>query len=247
MNSNGSLIDAAAARDLAAAGFGSVGLSIDSHLPEEHDRFRNRPGSHALATAAAGHLRRAGLTVTVSTVINRLNHRALPDIVDMAARLGAAQLFLHNFKCSGKGLDNRFELDLDPAGWRDFYREAVALSRANPAVPLSFDDPVIASLDGGPGRGPIRGSTCGKVSLNVRPDGSITPCGFLPMVLGNVLTDDIPTLWEESEVLGRMRHKTPKGKCRSCLSYADCLGGCTARAYALTGDIEEPDPHCWNG
>ncbi len=246
MNSNGSLIDAATARDLAGAGYASVGLSIDSHMPAVHDDFRNRSGSHRMAVEAAGHLKSAGLTVTVSSVISRLNAGHLDELVRMAASLGASRLFLHNYKCSGKGLDNRFDLDLDPGQWRDFYREALSLQRAGTPVPLSFDDPIIGSLDERPEPGAIKGSTCGKMSLNIRPNGDITPCGFLPMVLGNVLTDDLLTLWETSPILDKMRHKTPTGKCRSCPSYADCLGGCTARAYAVTGEIDSPDPHCWH-
>jgi GeoRSP system radical SAM/SPASM protein len=246
MNSNGSLIDAACADRLRDAGFASVGLSIDSHRAEVHDRFRNRPGSFDLAVAAAGHLRDTGLTVTISAVINQTNHLDLEELVDLARRLDASRLYLHNFKCSGKGLDNRFELDLDAAGWRDFYTRALALQRRGTPVPLSFDDPVIHSLDGGGEGGAIKGSTCGKMSLNLRPGGEITPCGFLPMVLGNILTDDLLVLWEESPVLHKLRHKEPKGKCRTCPSFADCLGGCTARAYAVSGDLEEPDPHCWH-
>ncbi len=245
MNSNGWLIDRDTAARLGEAGFHSVGLSIDSHDPARHDDFRNRPGSHRRATAAAGFLREAGMTVTVSSVISQINHRHLPELVDMAAALGASRLFLHNFKCSGKGLDHRFELDLSPAEWREFYREALKISRGDLPVPLSFDDPIINSLDAASEPGAIRGSTCGKMSLNVRPNGDITPCGFLPMVLGNVLKDDILALWENHPVLFKLRHKEPRGKCRACPSFADCLGGCTARAFAVTGDIEEPDPHCW--
>jgi len=245
MNSNGWLLDDTAARGLRDAGFASVGLSLDSHRPEVHDRFRNRPGSFERVVAAAGRVVGAGLKLTISTVICRINHRDLPPLLALAKRLGAAQVFLHNFKCSGKGLEHRFELDLEPLEWRDFYREALGFA-GDPAYPeISFDDPILASLgarDAGHG---IPGSTCGKLSLHLRPNGDITPCGFIPLVLGNILRDDLQALWRGSPVLEAMRHKTAQGKCAACGHYAACLGGCTARAFATTGDLNAPDPHCW--
>jgi GeoRSP system radical SAM/SPASM protein len=245
MNSNGWLIDAAKAAELKAAGFASVGLSIDSHRAEVHDRFRNRPGSWERATAAARHLVAAGLRLTISTVICQINHRELVPVLEMAKGLGASQVFLHNFKCSGKGMDHRFELDLEPLQWREFYREALALAK-DPAWPeISFDDPILASLGARDAEHGIPGSTCGKLSLHLRPNGDITPCGFIPLVLGNILRDDLKALWRGSEVLEAMRHKTAKGKCTACGHYAACLGGCTARAFAVSGDLNAPDPHCW--
>ena len=34
-------------------------------------------------------------------------------------------------------------------------------------------------------------SRCGKLSLHLRPNGDLTPCGFIPLVLGNILRDDL--------------------------------------------------------
>ena len=64
-------------------------------------------------------------------------------------------------------------------------------------------------------------------------------------MLGNILRDDLPALWRGSPVLEAMRHKTATGKCTACGHYAACLGGCTARAFAVSGDLNAPDPHCW--
>jgi GeoRSP system radical SAM/SPASM protein len=247
MNSNGWLLEAATAAQVREAGFASVGLSMDSHLPEVHDRFRNRPGSFDRVRKAARNLAGEGLPLTVSTVISRLNYRDLDPLVDLVRSMGAVKLYLHNFKCSGRGFDNRSELDLSPGEWKSFYRRALALAGEVAGPEISFDDPILASLEDGRRNDAAPGSSCGKLSLHLRPNGDLTPCGFIPLVLGNILRDDFAVLWKESPVLKAMRGKSATGKCRGCGHYAECLGGCTARAYAMTGDLNAPDPHCWVG
>ncbi|MBI5657832.1 MAG: GeoRSP system radical SAM/SPASM protein [Geobacter sp.] len=246
MNSNGYLIDAPTARALKGAGFAKIGISIDSHLPEVHDAFRGVPGSHERACAALGHLAAAGVRTSISTVICRINHGQLEELVSFALQHGVEQLNVHNFKCAGLGLANRDELDLDPGEWRAFYREALAARERGIGIDLSFDDPIIASLGLKGGAGSlVKGSVCGKLSLNIKSNGDITPCGFIPIVIGNIVTDDLAELWRTSPVLERLRHKEPAGKCVSCGHYDECLGGCSARALAIGGDFNAPDPHCW--
>jgi len=65
------------------------------------------------------------------------------------------------------------------------------------------------------------------------------------VVIGNIVKNDLRQVWRDSDVLEKMRNKKPAGKCSGCSKYEDCLGGCTARALALTGDMNSPDPHCW--
>ncbi len=203
------------------------------------------PGSHERALRALEALRSVGLASTMSSVISRINYRDYPRLLDLARCYGVGQVYLHNFKCSGRGFKNREDLDLDPAEWKAFYQEALQVKTETGDLNISFDDPVIASLPGYQENPLVKGSSCGKLSLHLRPDGDITPCGFIPLVVGNILRDDFDTIWYDSPVLKGMRHKEATGKCAGCGSFADCLGGCTARAFATTGEFNQPDPHCW--
>lgn len=245
MNSNGWLLDKDAAVKLKQAGFQSVGISIDSIDPALHDDFRNMPRSHQRAVAALDALAAAGVRSTMSSVISRINYRHYQDLLQLAREHGVSQVYLHNFKCSGRGFKNREELDLTPLEWKAFYIEALEVKAQTKDIPISFDDPVIASLPGYAENPMVKGSSCGKLSLHLRPNGDITPCGFIPVVVGNILKQDFDEIWYDSPVLKAMRHKEASGKCQGCGAYEDCLGGCTARAFATTGDFSQPDPHCW--
>lgn len=245
MNSNGWLIDREKAAALKKAGFTKVGISIDSHLPDVHDRFRGVPGSHARAIAALEHLKSAGITTSVSTVICRINSSNIDDLVALSLEHGVGQLNFHNFKCSGLGMSNKDELDLTPEEWKTFYRDAITAKRSVKNLDISLDDPIIALLDARDAGSLVKGSVCGKLSLNIKANGDMTPCGFIPIVIGNIVSDDLQQVWKDSSVLDKMRNKQPTGKCSGCSKYEDCLGGCTARALALTGDMNSPDPHCW--
>ncbi|UCG38869.1 MAG: SPASM domain-containing protein, partial [bacterium] len=245
MNSNGWLLDRAVSGRIRAAGFESVGISIDSPDARVHDRFRNMEGSFARAVSALDHLRDSGVKTTVSCVVNRDNVHHWRSMVDLCRDHGVRTLYLHNYKCSGMGMVNMGELDLAPDQWASFYQEALAVRASLADLSISFDDPIMAALPDFTSEGAVKGSTCGKLSLHIGPDGSITPCGFIPVSIGHILEDDFDEVWFNSPILARMRSKTPQGKCASCASFTDCLGGCTARAFAMTGSFDAPDPHCW--
>jgi GeoRSP system radical SAM/SPASM protein len=245
MNSNGFFIDKDTALRLKESGFKKVGISIDSPRAEAHDNFRGITGSHEKAVRALGHLKEAGIKTSISSVICKINIDDIEALVALAISAGVDNINFHNFKCSGLGYTNRDALDLDPEQWRAFYLLASELKKRTHSVDISLEDPIIASLGLKSGETLVKGSVCGKLSLNIKSNGDITPCGFIPIVIGNICSDDIRDLWKNSDVLEQLRNKKPKGKCRSCGHYTDCLGGCTARALALTGDINNPDPHCW--
>jgi GeoRSP system radical SAM/SPASM protein len=245
MNTNGWLLDPPAAGRIANAGFHSVGISIDSPEAKVHDRFRNKEGSFDRAIRGLDNLEKADVRSTVSCVINQENMHNWQGMVDLCRNHGVRTLYLHNYKCSGMGQVNMGDLDLSPTEWSAFYTEALAVREGLSDLLISFDDPIMAALPGYLAEGAVKGSTCGKLSLHIEPDGGITPCGFIPVTIGNILKDDFDRVWFDSPVLEKMRSKTATGKCSGCASYEDCLGGCSARAFAMTGSFDSPDPHCW--
>ncbi len=245
MNSNGFLITKDMALRLKQAGFGKVGVSIDSPKREVHDQFRGIKGSHGKALAALGYLKEAGIATSISSVICKINIDDIDGLIEMARSAGVSNINFHNFKCSGLGFTNKDVLDLSPEEWRDFYIKAIALKDTVKGLLISLEDPIIALLGHKNGDSLVKGSVCGKLSLNIKSNGDITPCGFIPVVIGNICKDDLIEIWNNSPVLNMMRNKVPKGKCLNCKSYSECLGGCTARTLALTGDMNNPDPHCW--
>ncbi|MBI5665440.1 MAG: GeoRSP system radical SAM/SPASM protein [Nitrospirae bacterium] len=245
MNSNGYLLDMEKAVELKRRGFSKVGISIDSHVAGIHDDFRGISGSHERAVRALSFLNDAGIETSISTVICRINHKDIDALTGFALQNRVRQLNFHNFKCSGLGYSNKDTLDLSSEEWGEFYRRALEVRDKTKGLEISLDDPIIALLGTSNKSSMVKGSICGKLSLNIKTNGDITPCGFIPIVIGNITRDNLKEIWKTSPVLEKMRHKKATGKCTECGRFDDCLGGCTARAIALTGDMNNPDPHCW--
>ena len=91
------------------------------------------------------------------------------------------------------------------------------------------------------------GCGAGRLVARILPDGTVTPCVFLPTAIGNIATDGFRTLWDRSFLLQQFRDRTGhvSGNCGSC-DHLNTCGGCRAVAYAYSaGDALAGDPHCW--
>src|SRR4030042_2378452 len=91
------------------------------------------------------------------------------------------------------------------------------------------------------------GAMCsaGINNLSILPDGTIYPCRWLPIPVGNITDVDLNQMWHNTPVLNRLREKNEfKGKCHACPFLARCRG-CRGMAYFQSGDYLEEDPQCW--
>jgi radical SAM protein with 4Fe4S-binding SPASM domain len=89
-----------------------------------------------------------------------------------------------------------------------------------------------------------RGCSAGTGVANINPDGTVTPCAFWHMSVGNIRESKFSEVWYKSPVFLQLRNiEFLKGKCGLC-EYKEVCGGCRERAYTNSGDFLAEDPSC---
>jgi radical SAM protein with 4Fe4S-binding SPASM domain len=237
LGSNGSLIDDAAAKSLKEAGIETVSISLDSHIPEQHDEFRGVNGSWEKAVRAIKALRENGVLVQVNTTVTQQNYDQIDDIMSLAETLGVENFHLFFLVPTGRGVKIA---DISPAKYEGMIKTAFAKAakhklNVRPSCAPQFMR--IAKDMGLDMRQWIRGCIAGLYYCRVYPNGDITPCPYLPIKLGNIREKSFKEIWFNSEIFKSLRDfNALKGKCGVC-GYRALCGGCRARAYGLSGDF----------
>lgn len=248
---NGTLVDAGRADELARLGVRGVQVSIEGPA-DLHDGIRGK-GSFARALAGTGFLLAAGITVTWNVTVSRINAERVPELARQAVSLGVQRLGFSRLVPAGRGEGLRHEM-LAPAEMGEVYRRLFSL--AVPGIEIVTGDPVAAQMDlslpkEAPGRAiPCGGCAAGVSGLTILSDGTVVPCRRLEIPIGNVRTDSLREIWSTSDVLAALRNKGRYGgKCGSCARWVNCRG-CRGVAYAYSrsrggADFLAEDPQCF--
>lgn len=245
------------------AGLKYVEVSVDSAKPERHDAFRRVPGAWSHAVKALENAVKLGVAHGMATIMSRETLQEIDDILDLAESIGVHRVIFFNFVPTGraKGIA---KVDLSPEEREEFmkilYREmqrrhleilttapqyarvTLQLSRGEEVTPAHFyigkNDAVrvLAEFIGGCG--------AGRIYAGLEPDGTVVPCVFLPIPVGNVRNREFYEIWNGSRIFSMLRDRDNfTGRCRTC-PFRNICGGCRARAYHYTLDLLGDDPGC---
>lgn len=245
------------------AGLRYVEVSVDSAYMKRHDIFRGVEGSWARAVRALENAVKIGLSHAMATTVTKYNIDEVDDILDLAESIGVRRVVFFNFIPVGRGRE-MVDADLSPIEeeyfMRHIYREmqrrkieiyttapeygrvVIQMSSGREAAPTHFvarGDPItsaIAEFIGGCG--------AGRIYAALQPDGTISPCVFMPIHVGSLRYKPFREIWNENKLLTDLRNRDLlKGFCRKC-PYRNVCGGCRAKAYAYFEDPLAPDPGC---
>jgi mycofactocin biosynthetic radical S-adenosylmethionine protein MftC len=239
-STNGTRLDAGAARRLAAMDYVDLQVSPDGADAATNDRLRGE-GSYRAARTAMNELAGAGFAnFKISVVVTRENVPQLDEFEALALSYGA-QLRLTRLRPAGRGVDVWDTLHPTAAQGRELYAWLVA----RPHV-LTGDSFFHLSALGAPLEG-LNLCGAGRVVCLIDPIGDVYACPFVihpEFLAGNVRAGGLGPVWRESELFASMREEHSAGACASCGSYDACRGGCLAAKFFTGLERDDPDPEC---
>jgi mycofactocin radical SAM maturase len=243
-STNGTFLDRAAARRLAAMDYLDVQISLDGADASVNDAVRGE-GSYAAAVEAMDHLADVGFgPFKISLVVTRHNVAQLDDYLQLADRYGA-QLRVTRLRPSGRGADSWHELHPTQAQQRDLYHWLMD----RPHV-LTGDSFFHLSALGDPLPG-LNLCGAGRVVCLIDPVGDVYACPFVihdEFRAGSVRdAGGFTDVWRHSDLFRSLREPTSPGACASCGSYDSCQGGCMAAKFFVGLELDDPDPECVMG
>jgi len=89
-----------------------------------------------------------------------------------------------------------------------------------------------------------KGCLAGTGVCFISHEGEVYPCGYLPVIAGDLRKQSFEDIWNHSVVFEQLRDTGGlKGKC-GCCEFRNVCMGCRARAFAKTGDMMAEEPFC---
>lgn len=252
---NGTLLTPEVVKKLRDAGVQRLSISLDGATAKTHDEFRGMPGAFDRTLAGIEVLRKADFPFQINTTISKRNLEEIPKTFELAKELGAVAYHVFFLVPTGRGEESD---EVSPADYErllhwfyDMQKESEIQLKAT-CAPHYFrimrqrakKEGIEISVKTHGYEAMTKGCLGGTGFCFVSSVGQVYPCGYLPVLAGNIREQPFKDVWENSEVFRKLRDPEElKGKCGIC-EYKKVCAGCRARAYAATGDYLEEEPYC---
>ena len=244
MITNGLAIDQEMMKGLSGfSKLGKIKISLDGGDAKTNDSIRQKGDFDKVMENLPLIKERKKFGILFMFTAMKKNFRSLPALLKICLEKPIDGLIIERFIPLGRGREMNHEV-LSREEWKEtvgMLADFASIEEAAPSL-LPYQAFQISFSEEEP---ELLGAPCviGVDGLCVMPDGSVFPCRRFPVSIGNLLNDPLRKIWEESDLLEKLRGKENlRGRCGSC-GVADCRG-CRSLALALTGDYLEEDPHC---
>lgn len=233
---NGTLIDKSFIKRFKGL-IDGINVSLDAATSKKHDEIRGVKGCF-VKTLNSIKIAQKHFPVSIVFTATQKNLLELPFVAKIAKRY-KIPLKIKRFIPVRKG-DQDLKLTLSKDDYKILIEEIRQLRKSQKVF---FSDPIWLSLNNKKTNS-YGGCLAGIYSVCVDFDGNVYPCTKLKISIGNIRNTSLKKIWQESEILIKLRKRKLKGKCKNCEKRYFC-GGCRAAAYIETGDFLSEDPLCF--
>ena len=239
-----------------ACGISRMAISLDGPDAPSHDLFRGVNGTFDKAMDSLRHAQKIGLETQLQTTVTRHNMHRLGEIADLVEEIGGRMWSLFFLVVTGRAKQAD---DLTPEEYEKVFEFLYERSKVS-SFEIKTTEAMhyrryIAQRRKAEGRNEntesakgmafrTAGVSDGKGFVFVSHTGEICPSGFLSIPAGNVKTNSLVDVYQNTELFKSLRDiEQREGKCGFC-EFRNLCGGSRARAFATTGNYLAEDPNC---
>lgn len=237
---NGTLITDEIAKKISEYNPEYVQVSLEGGK-KTNDYIRGKNVYKKVANAIK-YLKKYNVFVSISFTATRINYKEFPNVVRYAEKYGVDNVWSDRFIPLSK--DNEIDLQMSKEETNEYLKimenERIRLrlkkSKTNVAMyralqfQMTNDYPYTC--------------TAGKSLLTVMENGDLVPCRRMPIVVGNLLNNNMYDLYKNSKILKELQKDTTPDDCKNCEHSKKCSGGLKCLTYAIYKDLNHKDVGC---
>lgn len=246
--------------ELKKAGVHRISLSLDGADASNFDNFRGVPGTFARFMEIARTIRELDIKLQINTTISLHNKFQVWEIAQLIRKFSIDLWSVFFLVPTGRATKDQALnaketevvlnqlYDILSQGWYDVktteahHFRRIILQR-NEVTPGELERGEVTNPSSSLLRA-ARGVSDGRGFVFISHTGDVCPSGFLPIPGGNVKTDAVKHVYQESPLFKILRDSDKlQGKCGQC-EYRRLCGGSRARGFAMSGSIMGADPFC---
>jgi len=187
---NGMLVNNDTIKKLKKYNFYWVQVSIDDVLAEAHDDFREHIGSWEKAINAAFLFAGAGFPLRIAHSTTPKNLERLPDMIDLAYKLGASSIVCGSIMPSGRANENSNIYSHTDEYFNKLYSTIeICQAKYSGRMEVLINSDLVVDME-------MKQHTPNSAAV-IRPNGNVRMDCTMPFTIGNVLEDSIVNIWQE--------------------------------------------------
>lgn len=247
IETNGTFLNKEIVEKLKENSVNQVSVSLDGASAEQHELIRGVTGCYQKSLNGLSLLTETGIETQIIMSLYGGNTSDIEKLADIASGMGVGSLKINPIMPTGGGKDlfrNEENLSIRELINIDRWIEEELIPKYD--MDIYFDIPT--------GLKSLKSITTSQLHecdilniIGILSNGNISLCGIgqteTDLVMGNIVRDDIRSVWSNHPLLEKLRNDLPKnleGICDRCIFKFRCLGACRASAYSLTGDLNSP-------
>lgn len=223
-----------------------VQMSIDG-IKSTHENIRGQ-STFDLTLKSIKTLKKYKIQTMIAFTCHKENYKELSNVIKIVKKNRVDRFWVDRLIPIGD--ENKQEINKDKILSTQEYKEVIKLltKEQSKAKNNPFCKTIIhtnRALQFCEGSNEFYKCSAGIKLLTILANGDILPCRRLPIKFGNVLEENILTLYQQSNLIKDLKKEQIPNECKSCLRAEVCKGGAKCLSYALFKDYNKKDYNCY--